>query len=71
VIGSSKIAGFGTGDWISLRIICMSFRERRRNVQKSNAISKAGERELVITRIFDLPRELVWRAWADPKHIQR
>jgi uncharacterized protein YndB with AHSA1/START domain len=25
------------------------------------------DRVLVITRIFDAPRELVWRAWADPK----
>ena len=24
------------------------------------------ERELVITRIFDAPRELVFRAWTDP-----
>jgi uncharacterized protein YndB with AHSA1/START domain len=25
--------------------------------------------ELVITRIFDAPRELVWQAWTDPKHL--
>ena len=25
--------------------------------------------ELVITRIFDAPRELVWKAWTDPNHI--
>jgi uncharacterized protein YndB with AHSA1/START domain len=25
-----------------------------------------GERELVITRVFDAPRELVWKAWTDP-----
>ena len=22
---------------------------------------------MVVTRIFDAPRELVWRAWTDPK----
>src|SRR5512135_1163184 len=27
------------------------------------------ERELVITRVFDAPRELVFRAWTDPKHM--
>ena len=27
------------------------------------------ERELVLTRIFDAPRVLVWRAWTDPKHL--
>jgi uncharacterized protein YndB with AHSA1/START domain len=29
--------------------------------------SGAGKRELVITRVFDAPRELVWKAFADPK----
>jgi uncharacterized protein YndB with AHSA1/START domain len=27
--------------------------------------------ELVITRIFDAPRELVWKAWTDPEHMKR
>ena len=25
--------------------------------------------ELVIERVFDAPRELVWRAWTDPEHF--
>jgi uncharacterized protein YndB with AHSA1/START domain len=29
----------------------------------------AEERELTITRLFDAPRETVWRAWTDPKHL--
>jgi uncharacterized protein YndB with AHSA1/START domain len=29
------------------------------------------ERELVITRIFDAPRELVWKAWTDPEYLMR
>jgi len=29
------------------------------------------EREIVITRVFDAPRELVFRAWTDPKHMAR
>jgi len=28
------------------------------------------ESELVITRVFDAPRELVWRAWTDPEHFR-
>jgi uncharacterized protein YndB with AHSA1/START domain/catechol 2,3-dioxygenase-like lactoylglutathione lyase family enzyme len=28
-----------------------------------------GDRELVITRVLDAPRELVWAAWTDPKHL--
>ena len=27
--------------------------------------------ELVITRVFDAPRELVWKAWTEPKHLMR
>jgi uncharacterized protein YndB with AHSA1/START domain len=27
------------------------------------------DRELVITRVFDAPRELVFETWTDPKHV--
>ncbi len=27
------------------------------------------ERELVLTRVFDAPRELVFKAWTDPKRV--
>lgn len=30
-----------------------------------------GNRVLTITRIFDAPRELVWKAWTDPEHLMR
>jgi uncharacterized protein YndB with AHSA1/START domain len=36
---------------------------------KSNPLEKPADRELVITRIFDAPRELVFKAWTDPKHV--
>src|SRR6478736_590865 len=26
-------------------------------------------REIVVTRVFDAPRELVWEVWTDPKHV--
>ena len=33
---------------------------------------KASEVErMVITRIFDAPRELVWKAWTDPKYVMQ
>lgn len=25
--------------------------------------------DLLLTRVFDAPRELVWKAWTDPKHL--
>jgi uncharacterized protein YndB with AHSA1/START domain len=31
----------------------------------------AREREIVITRVFDAPRELVWKVWTQPEHITR
>jgi uncharacterized protein YndB with AHSA1/START domain len=33
------------------------------------ANAKNVAREFFISRIFDAPRELVWKAWTDPKHI--
>ncbi len=35
---------------------------------KANSTS-ASDREIVISRVFDAPRELVWKAWTDPKHV--
>jgi uncharacterized protein YndB with AHSA1/START domain len=33
---------------------------------------KVGEVErMTITRVFDAPRELVWKAWTDPKYIMQ
>jgi len=31
----------------------------------------AEESVLVITRVFDAPRELVWKAWTDPESVMR
>ncbi len=39
----------------------------------AQANSAAAQREdlvLVITRNFEAPRELVWKAWGDPKHFK-
>src|SRR5579863_6094272 len=33
--------------------------------------TSAPEREVLITRVFDAPRELVFKAWTDPKHLSR
>jgi uncharacterized protein YndB with AHSA1/START domain len=34
---------------------------------KTNPIHEAENLEVVLTRLFDAPRELVFKAWADPK----
>jgi uncharacterized protein YndB with AHSA1/START domain len=35
------------------------------------AEKRNNSEDLVITRIFDAPREVVWKAWTDPEHIKR
>lgn len=35
----------------------------------NTAASLVGDREIAITRIFDAPRDLVWKVWTDPTHI--
>lgn len=37
----------------------------------SVARSAFAEREIVISRVFDAPRELVWNAWTDPEQVVR
>jgi uncharacterized protein YndB with AHSA1/START domain len=37
---------------------------------KSQAI-KPVEHGLVITRVFDAPRELVWKTWTEPERVKR
>jgi len=33
-------------------------------------LTTPSEREFVITRLFDAPRELVWQAWTQPEHVR-
>jgi uncharacterized protein YndB with AHSA1/START domain len=37
----------------------------------SNPVTKPAERALVITRIFNAPREQVWKTWTEPEHMKR
>ncbi len=39
---------------------------------KTGAIgAKPANQTLIITRVFEAPRELVWKAWTDPNHMMR
>ena len=29
------------------------------------------KKDVVVTRVFDAPAELVWKAWTDPQHVMR
>ena len=35
----------------------------------NNMVNEASR--MVITRVFDVPRELVWKAWTDPKYVMQ
>jgi uncharacterized protein YndB with AHSA1/START domain len=37
----------------------------------NNPTDVPAERELVITREFNAPRELVWKVWTDPERMKR
>jgi uncharacterized protein YndB with AHSA1/START domain len=38
---------------------------------KNNPAMEAEEQALVITRVFDAPRELVFKAWSEPERMMR
>lgn len=38
-------------------------------VKQNDSTSAQSEREIVITRVFNAPRELVFKAWTQPNHI--
>jgi uncharacterized protein YndB with AHSA1/START domain len=35
------------------------------------AYATPSDREVVITRVVDAPRDLVWKAWTSPEHIRQ
>src|SRR5216684_3873158 len=48
--------------------ICGTFR-RRRKTMATGSIKTNKEKELALTRVFDAPRELVFKVWTDPKQV--
>jgi uncharacterized protein YndB with AHSA1/START domain len=39
--------------------------------RKNDPTESTAERALVITRVFNAPRDLVWKAWTDPEGVKR
>ena len=37
----------------------------------TSSMAESKDRELVFTRVFDAPRELVWKAWTEPEHVSQ
>jgi uncharacterized protein YndB with AHSA1/START domain len=44
------------------------FLVKGKNMNKNNPTDNS-DREIVISRVFDAPRELVWEAWTNPAHV--
>jgi len=38
-------------------------------LKQNGSTETQSDREIVITRVFNAPRELVFKAWTEPKHI--
>src|SRR5438874_12824597 len=38
---------------------------------RNSAATKNVPAPLVLTRVFDAPRELVFRTWTDPQHVEQ
>ena len=36
-----------------------------------STIEQPSDREVVFSRVFDAPRELLWTAWSEPRHLHR
>jgi len=44
--------------------------EIKNEIMKTNESTETqSEREFILTRVFDAPRDLVWKAFTDPEHI--
>jgi uncharacterized protein YndB with AHSA1/START domain len=37
--------------------------------EKIMEVSETVDREIVLTRVFDAPRKMVWEAWIDPRQV--
>lgn len=37
----------------------------------NNLTTDTSDREIVLSRVVNAPRELVWEVWTDPKHLEK
>src|SRR5438045_8461147 len=55
--------------------ICKKFKKRRNNMFTKNnsasTLTMPSDREIVMTRVFDAPRELIFKAYTDPDLIPK
>jgi uncharacterized protein YndB with AHSA1/START domain len=54
-----------------LTIWCITRGEGKDVTDRNDTSAETTDRELAITRIFDAPRDLVFRVWTRPEHLVR
>src|ERR1044072_7465978 len=67
--GSRAIVASGKNVLIASKSICVNCKPRRKRMTASASDIATEERTLVITRVFDAPREFVFKMWSDPRHL--
>lgn len=45
--------------------------DHSRGAPRTSEAHPAGSREAVVTRVFDAPRDAVWKAWTDPAQFKQ
>src|ERR1041385_1556257 len=66
--GSNSIAASGKRVSTGSTTICVRCKRRRRSVAARNETA-AAVKEFVISRVFDAPRDLVWKAFTECEHL--
>jgi hypothetical protein len=61
-IGLRITAAIGSNVWIAWTTICTNCNRRRKDVadQENNPVTASSDREIVISRVLDAPRTLVF-----------
>lgn len=37
----------------------------------NNTVPSSSDQAIVITRLYDAPRELIWQTWTEPEHVKQ
>ncbi len=69
------IGSFGTRVSTASTTICAKFNPSQKKgkgmAARSADTGKSMAREFIIARVFDAPRDLVWKAWTEAEHLAR
>src|SRR3977135_4298528 len=68
--GGTVTGSSGSNHSIGSMSICANCSGRKRSMATGSSVAAPG-RTLVTTRVFDAPRERVYRAWTDPKQLAK